>query len=246
MKRACILLFVTLTALSVAQSTAIKEAREVSIRGEKVGRGLVAQGVLEDGVHWYFSQTSTDGRQGTAKATTSIESWCAPDGTPLRAKYIAATGDMTKTTELFVRGNEVRIVETTEAKGRPKTQVLSTLHADPGTVLQFSQFNPRDVPIPENRNSVDLTIIEPVALQAVRANLSLVALQPKLTDGVPTGAEYLYRLRSGPRSVSMIRVDDLGRFRYMENDKAMTMRPTKMTDDESTLLDGIVQKMEKG
>lgn len=234
--------------LVAAQTPAAKterQVREVFYHGELVGRSVVAWGQRPDGVRWYVSHTHTNGRQGTVNGDTVLESRSAPDGAPIAAAYQVIAHDFSVTIDLAARGDRVIMVKHSETKGRPMETVQSTVRIAPGINWQFSEFNPVFVPEALSDEGVQLQIVEPTALSAVRANLQRTFTRTKWRGGEVSGHEYDFALIAG-RSRSDIRVDQDGRLIEMRNSQGLSMRVTTLTKEDREVIEANVARLEKG
>jgi len=234
-----------LTAIASA-STPFFESRDLYLSGTKLGTGVAAYGIAENGTHWYYSHASITGGRVGAKligaSETSIESWSDKDGFPIKAIYTAVGADKTTTTTVTVKGGQVLMEELTEYASGVKSHRSATVDVPAGASVQMSQFNPVDIKMPPGVDTVSLLIVEPVTLSAEQARLRKIASGTRVVNGQAMGQESRFTLETGAGQ-SIIRVAGDGRLIWTVNSQGFEMMPTPLTREQNQELSEVANRM---
>lgn len=246
MKWICSLIAVVGASTLYAGSTPYAEARELSIGGKVLGRGVAGFGRTSDGTHWFYSHAVVKGGKvgnvDVGPSETSIESWSTPEGRPIKAIYRARTETRSTTTTVTVKEDKVVMEQEVDNGSGPASKRTVTVAIPAGAAVQMSQFNPLDIHMPDGEEATSVWIVEPTTLSASEATLQHVVSGVRRINGQPVGQENRYQLTTGA-GTSIIRVDENGRLIWTMNDQGMVMQPTVMLPQDRQELASVVARM---
>jgi hypothetical protein len=207
------------------------QGRIIRVPGVGVARGVSAYLPADgDGNRYYYSR-STAGRRGDKGfSETTIQSWSAPDGRPLRAHYVLDSAAYKLDIKLTIEKSQIVFDETLLYPGQKPSVAHVAVPIPADTLLQLSQFHPMDLPLGK-RDALDFTLVDPVSKRADRVRL--VRLEDGTVEFAPQAFAPLKRYRiEGADTWTEIDLAEDGQFQRMENGKGYVMRAASLTDHE--------------